>query len=135
MFGFFCTFYYSYITDVAYGCLGALLYSLVRGKKINKIYNDNNIGIERDLQIRLIQQVPLPCSRRDRTKPKTLTCCSDNASRSNSLVTDRCDSFSRYICMICIGPETRSNVDIGCQNVIHSLNIRLTSSINVLMES
>ncbi|XP_067462610.1 protein lifeguard 1-like [Thunnus thynnus] len=28
MFGFFCTFYYSYITDVAYGCLGALLYSL-----------------------------------------------------------------------------------------------------------
>lgn len=31
MFGFFCTFYYSYITEVAYGCLGALLYSLVRG--------------------------------------------------------------------------------------------------------
>lgn len=30
MFGFICTFYYSYITDVAYGCLGALLYSLVR---------------------------------------------------------------------------------------------------------
>eukprot|EP00064_Thunnus_orientalis_P019615 superscaffoldBa00004983_g19739 len=29
MFGFFCTFYYSYITDVAYGCLGALLYSLL----------------------------------------------------------------------------------------------------------
>lgn len=29
MFGFFCTFYYSYITDIAYGCLGALLYSLV----------------------------------------------------------------------------------------------------------
>ncbi|XP_041849126.1 protein lifeguard 1 [Melanotaenia boesemani] len=28
MFGFFCTFYYSYITDVTYGCLGALLYSL-----------------------------------------------------------------------------------------------------------
>ncbi|XP_032388433.1 protein lifeguard 1 [Etheostoma spectabile] len=28
MFGFFCTFYYSYITDIAYGCLGALLYSL-----------------------------------------------------------------------------------------------------------
>ncbi|KAM6919044.1 protein lifeguard 1 [Xenentodon cancila] len=28
MFGFFCTFYYSYVTDVAYGCLGALLYSL-----------------------------------------------------------------------------------------------------------
>ncbi|XP_053185707.1 protein lifeguard 1 [Scomber japonicus] len=28
MFGFFCTFYYSYIADVAYGCLGALLYSL-----------------------------------------------------------------------------------------------------------
>ncbi|XP_036939257.1 protein lifeguard 1 [Acanthopagrus latus] len=28
MFGFFCTFYYSYITEVAYGCLGALLYSL-----------------------------------------------------------------------------------------------------------
>lgn len=23
-----CTFYYSYITDVAYGCLGALLHSL-----------------------------------------------------------------------------------------------------------
>ncbi|XP_054452112.1 protein lifeguard 1-like [Anoplopoma fimbria] len=28
MFGFFCTFYYSYISEVAYGCLGALLYSL-----------------------------------------------------------------------------------------------------------
>ncbi|XP_039999123.1 protein lifeguard 1 [Xiphias gladius] len=28
MFGFFCTFYYSYIADIAYGCLGALLYSL-----------------------------------------------------------------------------------------------------------
>ncbi|KAM9844817.1 protein lifeguard 1 [Aulostomus maculatus] len=28
MFGFFSTFYYSYIADVAYGCLGALLYSL-----------------------------------------------------------------------------------------------------------
>ncbi|XP_034743775.1 protein lifeguard 1 [Etheostoma cragini] len=28
MFGFFCTFYYSYITDIVYGCLGALLYSL-----------------------------------------------------------------------------------------------------------
>uniref|UniRef100_A0A673B5S6 Si:ch211-284o19.8 n=1 Tax=Sphaeramia orbicularis TaxID=375764 RepID=A0A673B5S6_9TELE len=28
MFGFFCTFYYSYMADVAYGCLGALLYSL-----------------------------------------------------------------------------------------------------------
>ncbi|XP_026169413.1 protein lifeguard 1 [Mastacembelus armatus] len=28
MFGFFCTFYYSYIADVCYGCLGALLYSL-----------------------------------------------------------------------------------------------------------
>ncbi|KAF1384102.1 hypothetical protein PFLUV_G00138790 [Perca fluviatilis] len=28
MFGFFCTFYYSYITDILYGCLGALLYSL-----------------------------------------------------------------------------------------------------------
>lgn len=28
MFGIFCTFYYSYISDVAYGCLGALLYSL-----------------------------------------------------------------------------------------------------------
>ncbi|XP_068460494.1 protein lifeguard 1-like [Clinocottus analis] len=28
MFGFFCTFYYSYIGEVAYGCLGALLYSL-----------------------------------------------------------------------------------------------------------
>ncbi|KAM3605353.1 uncharacterized protein V6R79_024383 [Siganus canaliculatus] len=28
MFGIFCTFYYSYITEVAYGCLGALLYSL-----------------------------------------------------------------------------------------------------------
>ncbi|XP_059200115.1 protein lifeguard 1-like [Centropristis striata] len=28
MFGFFCTFYYSYVTNVAYGCLGALLYSL-----------------------------------------------------------------------------------------------------------
>ncbi|KAM7379696.1 hypothetical protein PAMP_005230 [Pampus punctatissimus] len=30
MFGFFCTFYYSYIADIAYGCLGALLYSLSR---------------------------------------------------------------------------------------------------------
>ncbi|XP_034412080.1 protein lifeguard 1 isoform X2 [Cyclopterus lumpus] len=28
LFGFFCTFYYSYISEVAYGCLGALLYSL-----------------------------------------------------------------------------------------------------------
>ncbi|KAM9349158.1 protein lifeguard 1 [Symphorus nematophorus] len=28
MFGFFCTFYYSYVTEIAYGCLGALLYSL-----------------------------------------------------------------------------------------------------------
>ncbi|XP_040910567.1 protein lifeguard 1 [Toxotes jaculatrix] len=28
MFGFFCTFYYSYISEIAYGCLGALLYSL-----------------------------------------------------------------------------------------------------------
>ncbi|XP_035797506.1 protein lifeguard 1 isoform X1 [Amphiprion ocellaris] len=28
MFGFFCTFYYLYIAKVAYGCLGALLYSL-----------------------------------------------------------------------------------------------------------
>lgn len=28
MFGLFCTFYYSYIAEVAYGCLGALLYSL-----------------------------------------------------------------------------------------------------------
>ncbi|XP_073348154.1 protein lifeguard 1 [Pagrus major] len=28
MFGFFCTFYYSYVSEVAYGCLGALLYSL-----------------------------------------------------------------------------------------------------------
>ncbi|XP_072219790.1 protein lifeguard 1 [Leuresthes tenuis] len=28
MFGIFCTFYYSYISDIAYGCLGALLYSL-----------------------------------------------------------------------------------------------------------
>ncbi|XP_070774586.1 protein lifeguard 1 [Enoplosus armatus] len=28
IFGIFCTFYYSFITDVAYGCLGALLYSL-----------------------------------------------------------------------------------------------------------
>nr|XP_046263803.1 protein lifeguard 1 isoform X2 [Scatophagus argus] len=28
MFGFFCTFYYSYVGEVAYGCLGALLYSL-----------------------------------------------------------------------------------------------------------
>ncbi|XP_045907493.1 protein lifeguard 1 [Micropterus dolomieu] len=28
MFGFFCTFYYSYISQIAYGCLGALLYSL-----------------------------------------------------------------------------------------------------------
>ncbi|XP_029379864.1 protein lifeguard 1 [Echeneis naucrates] len=28
MFGFFCTFYSSYITDIAYGCFGALLYSL-----------------------------------------------------------------------------------------------------------
>ncbi|XP_022059198.1 protein lifeguard 1 [Acanthochromis polyacanthus] len=28
MFGVFCTFYYSYIAEVAYGCLGALLYSL-----------------------------------------------------------------------------------------------------------
>ena len=37
MFGFFCTFYYSYVAEVAYGCLGALLYSLVRGEK-NNIY-------------------------------------------------------------------------------------------------
>ncbi|XP_063741548.1 protein lifeguard 1-like, partial [Eleginops maclovinus] len=28
MFGFFSTFYYSYLADVAYGCFGALLYSL-----------------------------------------------------------------------------------------------------------
>ncbi|XP_035527135.1 protein lifeguard 1 [Morone saxatilis] len=28
MFGFFSTFYYSYMADIAYGCLGALLYSL-----------------------------------------------------------------------------------------------------------
>ncbi|XP_047224426.1 protein lifeguard 1 [Girardinichthys multiradiatus] len=28
MFGFFCTFYYSHIANIAYGCLGALLYSL-----------------------------------------------------------------------------------------------------------
>lgn len=34
MFGIFCTFYYTYISEVAYGCLGALLYSLVRGKKL-----------------------------------------------------------------------------------------------------
>ncbi len=34
MFGIFCTFYYSYVAEVAYGCLGALLFSLVRGKKI-----------------------------------------------------------------------------------------------------
>lgn len=33
MFGFFSTFYYSYIGDIAYGCLGALLYSLVREKR------------------------------------------------------------------------------------------------------
>lgn len=30
IFGFFCTFYYSHVGEVAYGCLGALLYSLVR---------------------------------------------------------------------------------------------------------
>lgn len=30
MFGFFCTFYYSYMAEIAYGCLGALLFSLVR---------------------------------------------------------------------------------------------------------
>ncbi|XP_076004499.1 protein lifeguard 1-like [Genypterus blacodes] len=29
MFGIFCTFYYSYITELLYGCLGALLYSLI----------------------------------------------------------------------------------------------------------
>lgn len=34
MFGIFCTFLYSYIGEVAYGCLGALLYSLVRPKEI-----------------------------------------------------------------------------------------------------
>lgn len=28
IFGFFCTFYYSHVGEVAYGCLGALLYSL-----------------------------------------------------------------------------------------------------------
>uniref|UniRef100_A0AAX7VZK0 Uncharacterized protein n=1 Tax=Astatotilapia calliptera TaxID=8154 RepID=A0AAX7VZK0_ASTCA len=28
MFGIFCTFYYSYIAEVIYGCLGALLFSL-----------------------------------------------------------------------------------------------------------
>ncbi|KAM9719846.1 protein lifeguard 1 [Menidia menidia] len=28
MFGFFCTFYYSHVSAIAYGCLGALLYSL-----------------------------------------------------------------------------------------------------------
>ncbi|KAM4727598.1 protein lifeguard 1 [Anableps anableps] len=28
MFGFFCTFYYSHVASIAYGCLGALLYSL-----------------------------------------------------------------------------------------------------------
>lgn len=28
MFGFFCTFYYSYVAEIAYGCLGALLFSL-----------------------------------------------------------------------------------------------------------
>lgn len=36
MFGFFCTFYYSYIAEIAYGCLGALLYSLVRKVKKHK---------------------------------------------------------------------------------------------------
>lgn len=30
VFGICCTFYYSYVTDLLYGCLGALLYSLVR---------------------------------------------------------------------------------------------------------
>ncbi|XP_038135542.1 protein lifeguard 1 isoform X2 [Cyprinodon tularosa] len=28
MFGFFCTFYYSHVSSIVYGCLGALLYSL-----------------------------------------------------------------------------------------------------------
>uniref|UniRef100_A0A3B5A6G1 Protein lifeguard 1-like n=1 Tax=Stegastes partitus TaxID=144197 RepID=A0A3B5A6G1_9TELE len=28
MFGFFCTFYYSYVAEVAYGCLGALFFSM-----------------------------------------------------------------------------------------------------------
>lgn len=36
MFGFFCTFYYSYIAEVAYGCLGALLFSLVRNIRTTK---------------------------------------------------------------------------------------------------
>lgn len=44
MFGFFCTFYYSYIAEIAYGCLGALLYSLVRKIK-NNIYHDNTTTI------------------------------------------------------------------------------------------
>ena len=34
MFGAFCTFLYSNVDQVAYGCLGALLFSLVRLKEI-----------------------------------------------------------------------------------------------------
>lgn len=36
MFGFFCTFYYSYMAEIAYGCLGALLFSLVRNTRVDE---------------------------------------------------------------------------------------------------
>lgn len=48
MFGFFCTFYYSYVAEVAYGCLGALLYSLVRQVK-NNIDHHNETSVQSDM--------------------------------------------------------------------------------------
>lgn len=43
MFGFFCTFYYSHVAQVAYGTLGALLFSLVCDRKhINDCWS--NVG-------------------------------------------------------------------------------------------
>lgn len=61
MFGIFCTFYYSYIAEVIYGCLGALLFSLVRegtrSSKVHRFSNEDTFKIQQQRVSALIQGV------------------------------------------------------------------------------
>uniref|UniRef100_UPI0037E92E18 protein lifeguard 1 n=1 Tax=Semicossyphus pulcher TaxID=241346 RepID=UPI0037E92E18 len=46
MFGIFCTFYYSYIANIAYGCLGALLYSLFLMIDVQLLMGTSSYGLD-----------------------------------------------------------------------------------------
>lgn len=76
MFGIICSFYYTYIAEVAYGCLGALLFSLVTEKRtvFSWIIKNNIKTICWDVQTRILKHVPVAMSKeRNQIQIQTLT--------------------------------------------------------------